>query len=83
MLLRRTIAGPLRPASGVGPGAQITRWLKRVAPYAVLGLLVPGGGVAAVLLWSSRHGGSYGVALTRTVRTATVLIVALALPSSL
>jgi hypothetical protein len=61
----------------------MTEWLKKVGPYAVLGLLVPGGGVAALMLWSSRHGGSHAAAVTRTVRTAAMLAVALALPRSL
>jgi hypothetical protein len=61
----------------------MTDWVKKVGPYAVLGLLVPGGGVAALMLWNSRHGGSHSVAVTRTVRTAAMLAVTLALPSSL
>jgi hypothetical protein len=74
------------------PGAQsltsarlrsILRWLQRVAPYVLLGILVPGGGLAALMLWVSRQGGSFGLVLARTLRTTLMLAVALALPSSL
>lgn len=62
---------------------QLTDLLRQAGPYAALGLILPGGSVVALTLWSLRRGTSSTAPLRRLLRMVAILAVALALPGTL